>query len=156
MTHTIDTATPDDLAAIAALLPRLAEFEVPEHRAPEDLWHGDRALVQAWGAGERPDADVRVVRENNTILGVSVVTRGKDLLTHVPNAHLEILAVAPQAEGQGVGSALLNAAQAEARRQGLATMSLHVFSNNQRARRLYEKMGFHGELMRYVHLLDPS
>ncbi len=52
------------------------------------------------------------------------------------------LAVAPSARGQGVGTALLHAIFAEARRQGYAEVRLEVAGSNHRARALYERIGF--------------
>ena len=54
------------------------------------------------------------------------------------------------AEGQGIGQALLNAAEAAAGEHGAQTITLHVFSTNSRARRLYERSGYDGELIRYI------
>lgn len=52
------------------------------------------------------------------------------------------LAVAPDARGLGIGSTLLDAAEAEARRRGARKLCLNVFATNERARRLYERHGF--------------
>lgn len=60
-------------------------------------------------------------------------------------AIVSLLAVAPHARGRGVGSALLRAVEAEARRSTvvprLHILSLDVIENNP-ARRLYERQGF--------------
>jgi RimJ/RimL family protein N-acetyltransferase len=50
--------------------------------------------------------------------------------------------VASDARGQGVGSALMEAAIAWARAQGLHKLSLSVWPHNTRAIALYEKFGF--------------
>jgi ribosomal protein S18 acetylase RimI-like enzyme len=50
--------------------------------------------------------------------------------------------VAPQARGQGVGTGLLAAVAAEARRRGYAEVRLDVIEGNDRARALYEREGF--------------
>jgi ribosomal protein S18 acetylase RimI-like enzyme len=52
------------------------------------------------------------------------------------------LAVSPDARRLGVGSALLDAAEAEARRRGGRKLCLNVFGSNESARRLYERHGF--------------
>lgn len=153
MTHLIESGLTDDLDNIEALLPRLASFDVPLHRQPAELWHGDRELIRAWASGKRPDVRVWVVRGDQGLLGVCVISTQKELLTHAPSAHLEVLAVCESAEGQGVASALLTVAESEARELGAEMMSLHVFANNARARRLYEKSGFDGEILRYVKQL---
>ena len=44
MDYTVREATAEDADAMLALMPRLADFDVPGHRNPEDLW---RALDEA-------------------------------------------------------------------------------------------------------------
>ncbi len=51
-------------------------------------------------------------------------------------------AVVPAARGRGIGSALLYAAEAHARRRGARKLSLRVFGTNTTARRMYERHGF--------------
>ncbi|SDR80486.1 Ribosomal protein S18 acetylase RimI [Actinopolymorpha singaporensis] len=64
-------------------------------------------------------------------------------------------AVVPAARGQGVGSALLVAAQEYARRRGARKLSLRVFGTNTTARRLYERHGFVVEgVLRAAFLID--
>ncbi|GAA2721528.1 GNAT family N-acetyltransferase [Actinocorallia aurantiaca] len=52
------------------------------------------------------------------------------------------LGVDPEARGLGVGRLLLEAAVAEAGRQGARKLTLRVLSGNTAARRLYERTGF--------------
>lgn len=151
----IEVGLPDDLEAIEALLPRLADFEVPGQRHPEDLWHGDRQLVREWAIGKRSGVRVFVARAETRILGVAVSSAREELLTHAPSVHLEILSVAREAEGQGIAKALLQAVESAARTAGASLISLHVFTNNQRARSLYQHYGFDEEILRCVkHLSD--
>jgi ribosomal protein S18 acetylase RimI-like enzyme len=55
------------------------------------------------------------------------------------------LAVAPGARRQGVGSALLAAAEQHARARGARKLSLRVLGTNAAAQRLYERLGFQRE-----------
>ncbi|MFJ8041054.1 GNAT family N-acetyltransferase [Kitasatospora sp. NPDC096147] len=52
------------------------------------------------------------------------------------------LAVSPEAQGRGVGQALVEAACAVARADGIRKMTLRVLGHNAPARRLYERCGF--------------
>ncbi|ONI68643.1 GNAT family N-acetyltransferase [Kribbella sp. ALI-6-A] len=52
------------------------------------------------------------------------------------------LAVAPEARGQGIGSVLMDAVTAEAKRRGARKITLHVHGVNTVARRLYERHGY--------------
>ena len=149
----IRPATAADEPAVVALLPRLAAFEVPNGRAPEELWRGDRDLVVAWAAGERPDVEACVATVDGEVRGVAVVSEREEMLSGEPSAHLEILAVDARAEGRGIGSALVAGAERIAAARGLGAMSLNVFAANAKARALYERCGFDGELVRYFKRL---
>jgi ribosomal protein S18 acetylase RimI-like enzyme len=143
--------------AILALMPRLADYDVPANRNPQHLWMHDAEMFRQWLDGE-VDCLVHVALDSSgKVLGFSMVRLRPELLSHEPSAHLEAIAVDPQAEGKGVAKALLGAAEASAKAMGALTMTLHVFAANTRARGLYEKTGYDGELMRYIkHLDDPG
>ncbi len=57
-------------------------------------------------------------------------------------AHVASLIVAPAARGKGAGTALLEAARAEAKRRGLLALTLKVEEKNERAAALYARQGF--------------
>lgn len=147
----IRLASPADAAAIHELLPSLASFEVPESRNPRHLWEGDAVILQEWADGQRPECFVHVASDaGGVLLGASIVSLREELLSHNPSAHLEVIVVSAAAQRRGVATRLLQAAENTARERGARSMSLHVFANNMNARRLYEKAGYDGELMRYI------
>ena len=140
-----------DCESMLELFPRLASFDLPENRSPEHLWAGDARMLKDWAAGKRDDCFVFIAKDDGgRVAGVAMVTLNPELLSHAPSAHLEALVVADFAEGQGVGGSLLAVAEEEARQRGALSMSLHVFARNQRARKVYERAGYEGELMRYI------
>ena len=55
---------------------------------------------------------------------------------------LDGIAVAPQARGLGIGTALLEAVEDRARSRGVARVRLDVVDTNPRARALYERQGY--------------
>ena len=55
---------------------------------------------------------------------------------------LRLLAVAPAARGQGVGTALVQECMRRARHTGAAALGLHTSESLQAAIRMYERMGF--------------
>lgn len=154
MPVTVRAATPADAGDIRALLPRLAAFDVPPHRTPSHLWEGDAALLDAWARGEAPTVFVQVAIDGGgSIVGATMTSLRPEPLSHEPSAHLEVLAVAEHAAGRGVGTALIAAMEAEARARGATSITLHVFANNARARALYERAGYAGEILRYFKSL---
>lgn len=156
MKYSIRCGNPLDLPGIEKLLPRLADFDVPSYRVPEHLWQGDRDIILEWAHGNRDDIEVTVATAEESVVGVAVLTLRKELLSGEPSAHLEVLSVSASAEGSGLGSALMKEVENIALNKGARSISLHVFSNNKRARALYERQGFNGELMRYFKPLGDA
>jgi GNAT superfamily N-acetyltransferase len=76
-----------------------------------------------------------------------------DYFRQRPHAHVAILTVSGESEGQGAGRALLEAAEAWARSRGVEMITLHVFVGNERARAVYERQGYAAETLRYVKWL---
>jgi ribosomal protein S18 acetylase RimI-like enzyme len=65
-----------------------------------------------------------------------------DEVTLLPQAFVAYMAVEPGVRREGVGAALLAAAEDEARRRGLPYMALMVTEENEAARALYERSGY--------------
>ncbi|EIL97081.1 GCN5 family acetyltransferase [Rhodanobacter thiooxydans] len=70
-------------------------------------------------------------------------------------ARLYSLATAPEARGQGVGTALLAAVVDAARRRGSRALKLEVRTDNAAAIRLYERHGFRRS-GRYAHYYEDG
>ncbi|MEC7105219.1 MAG: hypothetical protein VXX02_00005, partial [Pseudomonadota bacterium] len=49
-----------DAEALGAMLPQLADFDIPSKRLPEQLWSGDLEMLNAILAGEKPDSFIKV------------------------------------------------------------------------------------------------
>ncbi|UCC92914.1 MAG: GNAT family N-acetyltransferase [Thermoplasmata archaeon] len=56
--------------------------------------------------------------------------------------YVQFIAVVPEAQGMGVGTALLSEGEAMARKRGLERYTLYVAADNDGAKRLYERLGF--------------
>jgi ribosomal protein S18 acetylase RimI-like enzyme len=65
-----------------------------------------------------------------------------DEVTLLPQAFVAYMAVEPGSRREGVGAALLAAAENEARRRGLPYMALMVTQENEAACRLYDRRGY--------------
>jgi GNAT superfamily N-acetyltransferase len=68
-----------------------------------------------------------------------------DEVTLMDQGFIAYMAVEPKWQGTGVGTALLAAAEGEARRRGLPFMALMVTEENESGRRLYERAGYRTE-----------
>lgn len=73
-----------------------------------------------------------------------------------PEAELESIAVAPEAQRQGIGSTLLQAACAAAFSQRAATLFLEIRASNTSAAALYRHSGFRETGRRPGYYADPK
>ena len=147
----------EDIEAMVAILPRLAEFELPPRRHAGDLWEDDAKALRAWAEQGDDNAIVLVADDVEAgVVGVAFVRLQPEFMSKAPSGHLEALAIAPIADGHGIGRRLLEAAEDAAKAAGAVAMTLHVFANNERARSVYDRHGYEGELLRYVKHLDAS
>jgi len=108
-------------------------------------------------AGRSVARHVIVATDNNDApVAVSMYTVKPELLSGDISAHLEVLAVDKNHMRQGLGKKLIDATTTAAIELGATVMSLHVFSNNKRARALYKSCGFDEELIRCYKPLTVS
>ena len=146
----IRTAQPADREFVIEIAERLASFDVPTWRDKPELVEGDRRALRRWFEAPKDDEALVIAEIDGKPAGYAYLVTLIDYFNERPHAHLSVLAVAEDAEGQGVGSALLDhsVAWAKARRSDRLTLSALV--TNSRARSLYERKGFAVEYVRYV------
>jgi [ribosomal protein S18]-alanine N-acetyltransferase len=121
----IRRARPADLAALVDL----------ENR----VFTADRMSARQWRHHLHSEtAGVLVAERTGGIVGAAAVFfhSAHDI------ARLYSIAVAPEARGEGLGEALLDAAEQLARRRRSRSMRLEVRSDNGPAQRLYERRGY--------------
>ncbi|MEC8348091.1 MAG: GNAT family N-acetyltransferase, partial [Pseudomonadota bacterium] len=120
-----------DLPRILALLPLLADFNIPENRHADDLWSADARLAADILSDKAASAFIDVAEDSDgDIAGVIMVSLREELLSHVPSAHLEAIVVSPNARGRGLGKRLMQHCEQRVRAMGALSLSLHVFTNN--------------------------
>ncbi len=73
---------------------------------------------------------------------VLLLDRLPDDVTSIPQGFVAYMAVEPSLRSRGIGTALLAAAEDEARRCGLPYIALMVTEENAAARALYERAGY--------------
>ena len=141
---------PDDERAVLRLAARLADFPVPSWRTAEEIARADDDILRAQLMAPRADALLLVAElVPGTPVGCVLVTTRNDYFTHQPQAYVEVLAVDVAAEGQGVASALMAAAEEWARARGVRRISLTVWEPNAKARRFYDRSGYQPETLQY-------
>jgi GNAT superfamily N-acetyltransferase len=147
-------AAAEDRAFILRIIPRLSDrFPLPTWRTPREVAEAESAALEA-ALQQLPEGAVILVAESASGPGGFIyIERHIDYFRRFAHAHVSVLVVADEAEGQGVGRLLLEAAETWAQEQGLAMLTLNVFEGNVRARAVYERLGYMPETLRYVKTL---
>ena len=106
----------------------------------------DRVRAGLTGLLARPELGTTLVlRADGEPVGYAVVTLGWSLESGGLDALLDEVFLDPVHRGSGVGTALVEAAVDHARALGASRIFLEVEAHNDRARRLYERLGFDAE-----------
>lgn len=119
----LDTYAGDPVGGSHPLAPDVRASLVPALRE-----HPTTLVLLAF-AGERP-------------VGIAVCFIGFSTFKARPLLNIHDLAVVPSHRGQGVGTALLRAAEEHARERGCCRLTLEVQDDNTRARAVYGRFGF--------------
>jgi len=135
----------DDLAPLwKALLDHVAAL--PESIVPvrpsDESWELERKEMLAALAG---DAFALVARRDGEAVGYLFARiEGPDPVWYTGDTHAELahLSVAEAERGNGVGSALMDAMDAELERRGVEDVEIGVDTGNDTAARLYESRGY--------------
>lgn len=150
----IRPARAGDRNFIFNLAPRLVEFgEVPGREPPRMIARDRAALMETLEDPSGPAALFVAEGEGGEASGFIHVTTATDYYSDSATAHIADVVVAPEAEGRGVGRALISYAEEWARQRGFAMLTLNVFIANDRARRVYRKLGFEEEWIRCIKKL---
>lgn len=145
----VRAADAGDDAFILALVERFVAFELPAWRKRNDCANGIRRDLKRALENPPPGEALFIAEdENGERTGFLRLQKTRDFFSGRPNCHVSDLAVAPGRDGQGIGSTLLDHAQAWAKKQRCALITLAVFPGNARARALYERMGYGPDLLR--------
>jgi ribosomal protein S18 acetylase RimI-like enzyme len=146
----------DDAAFVLRITPRLGDaFPLPPWRRPEEVARAEAAALAT--ALESPRAGTALLLVENEAAergGYVYLETQIDYFRQSPHAHVGILAVSREVEGQGAARVLLDAAEGWARERKLDFITLNVFATNARARAVYEHLGYSPETVRYVKSLD--
>jgi N-acetylglutamate synthase-like GNAT family acetyltransferase len=139
---TIRDARPDDAAAVADLLGQLGY-------ATEGL-AVERRLERLGIVGDR----VVVAELDGTVAGLAHLQVSPAIEYDCPAAKLAALVVDESRRGQGVGRALVEAMELEARSRGCELLYLTTSERRDDAHAFYERMGFEHTGRRYSRALS--
>lgn len=144
-----------DRAGILELAPRLAEGVAPWRDQAEALLAGRRWLEESLAAAAAGDGAVIVAADADGIAGV-ITVRPSTHFTGERDGYIGELAVADRAARQGIGRALIAAADTWARDRGLRHLTLHTGAFNANARAFYAALGFADEEVRLTRPIAPE
>jgi ribosomal protein S18 acetylase RimI-like enzyme len=149
----IRLATAADRGFLGELANRLADFERPGWRSHAEIADGDRrALFDALDE-PRPGTELFIAELGAERAGCLLMWTLEDYFTQTWHGHVSVLAVTREAEGHGVGRALMEFAEQWSRRRGHTSLTLSVFEGNRRAQALYERVGYTTEMRRMIKRL---
>jgi ribosomal protein S18 acetylase RimI-like enzyme len=153
----IRPATVADGAAVLDLAPRLTEGVAPWRDRERAL-----AAARSWLTGSLTDAAagtgivfVAAVPPAVAVVGVLSI-RPTRHFTGEQDGYIGELAVAEHAARQGIGRALIDAAESWARDAGLTNLTLHTGSYNTSARAFYAALGFAEEEVRLTRPVSAA
>ncbi len=126
------------------------EDPIPLYPTLEDMYRKAYASLQEYGHQDSDEIRIYLLRVIYNQEGKMIIARdGEEIVGFAAvecNGNVgEIweIVIHPDYQGQGMGQQLFDYACEVLRSKGCSTLSLAVGENNQRARRFYEKQGFH-------------
>lgn len=140
-----------DQTSLVSLASRLS-VGIPQWRSVEGMQAAARQWVDVSIKNIGPEAAVFVADHDGVIAGFASVSR-EVAFTGEAQAYIGELAVAAEAEGQGIGQALLAAVERWAREHGLGLLVLDTGAGNSRGRHFYAQSGFLEESVRLTRIL---
>ena len=132
---------------------RFAAFGPPSWRSALEVVAGEVRCLDEFFDGRLPDRTLVIVEDDDSPAGFVFLEPAVDYFSGEPHGHLGMIAVTEGAEGRGIGTALMRAAEDWARGRGYAKLTLNVFEGNTRARNVYERFGYNVETIRYTKKL---
>jgi len=150
----IRPATEEDRDFVAQFVSSLLEFGSPAWKDSGALAHGFGGVLADAVSNQGPRAAVLIAHDaRGERLGFVSLKVRMDV-TGVERGQVADLAVREGARRLGVGRALMLAAEAWTREQGLPVVGLDVWSTNERAMAFYRRLGYRPESLHLIKELD--
>ncbi|HEX7815296.1 GNAT family N-acetyltransferase [Dyella sp.] len=139
----------DDDDFILGLVPRFVDFPLPAWRRRHECIDGIRKDLLRHLEDEPVNSYLFIAEDQDgERVGFIHLQKTQDFFTGRVNGHISDLAVVQANEGRGVARALLDHAHTWAHEHRCHLLTLAVLPGNERARALYEAMGFGMDLLR--------
>lgn len=154
---TIRDATLEDREFVLNTARRLADYGAPSWRTVDEIVTREQQGLQDFFDQPQTEAAVIIAeRPGEGRVGYLFLEVTGDYFTGHRVGHISSVAVVESADGQGVASALMIAAEKHARKKKFSHLTLNVFAAHQRAREIYEHLNFSAETVHYVKILNDS
>ncbi len=154
-THRIEPATAADLEALTDAWVRLASDQrsYGSHIEPE----ANREIMRATLTAHQIDDGLLVARDDARVVGfVSFSVEHGSLTLDVTRGSISNLFVEPTVREQGIGSALLEAAEAALADRGVDVVTLEAMARNETARAFYRQAGYQPHRIGFERRLSPE
>ena len=136
---------------ILSLLPRLVEFGPPPWRNSAQMTAADAQVLDGVLSTNPKGTTILIAEDDSgTPLGFIHLNTSTDYYTREEHGHISDIVVAAAGEGRGIGRALMAAGERWARNQGYRWLTLRVFAENLRARKLYEELRYRVDTINYI------
>jgi GNAT superfamily N-acetyltransferase len=143
----------EDQPFLTRVAPRIHPGQTASPRDPAafDRFFSD---LQRGRLLSEPGAEAFVATIDGEACGLVAVHPDEDYFTGHPRAYVDILVVAREAEGQGVGRALMDHVEGWARDRAFREVVLDVFAGNPGAIAFYERQGYRPDHIRMAKPLE--
>jgi ribosomal protein S18 acetylase RimI-like enzyme len=153
--HGVRPFRPEDREQVLALAPRLTEGVAP-WRDPAGVASAATGWVTGSMARAGEPAHAVFVAELDGRVGGVITLGERPHFSGQTDAYVGELIVAAGLERRGIATELMRAAEAWARRQGYAFITLDTGAANDPARKLYAALGFLEEEVRLTKAVRPE
>lgn len=133
-----DLSDPKHASAIVEIVDSYARGPGGQNAPLDD--HARDSMAK--GLADHPMATVYLAFADDCAVGVSVCVWSFSTFVGKPTVNIHDLAVLPDFRSRGIGRALLDNVEREARERGCCRVTLEVHDTNTGAKRLYRDAGF--------------
>ncbi len=133
-----DLSDPEHASAIVEIVDSYARGPGGQNAPLDDLARDNMAR----GLSDHPMATVYLAFADDRAVGVAVCLWGFSTFAAKPTVNIHDLAVLPDFRNRGIGRALLDKVEREARERGCCRVTLEVHDSNSGAKKLYRDAGF--------------